>query len=316
MARIPRTPIVESPRARPIIPIVKEAPPWPGASPGTAVADWQQDMAQEALVDTGRLQHKAGGAFLSLRGGQLSLNDNVFPNNQLPVIVLDHIFENAFYPDAYEPGVVSPPKCFAFGRDEATMRPHDVVFEHEQEENDRCPTCPRNEFGSAETGRGKACGNRARLSILAAAASIDALGHDFKPFSFAEFENTPVVLLKLPVMSVKGWANYVTKIANVYKRPPAGVFSLLKVVPDQRSQIRVQFDLLSEVPGELWPIIKRRRAESQSMLEAPYNLDAEENTEAAEAQPKGIKTLRAAAARGARSVSPNVPPAAVRRKFT
>jgi hypothetical protein len=239
--------------------------------PGTAIISWEDELAKHAEVAVAMEASAGGGGFFSIRGGILTLNDVQIPENQMAVVILDSILENVYYDSNYDASAVSPPKCFAFGRDEATMKPHDVVTMREQEENAVCNGCAKNEWGSADRGRGKACSNRRRLSLISA-GDIN-VARRFEPYTTDHFETSPVALLKLPVTSVKLFANYVKQIANVMKRPPFGVITLIKVVPDPKTQVKVIASYIDKVPDHLLPSIMRRREETQSQLEQPYVLD-------------------------------------------
>jgi hypothetical protein len=224
-----------------------------------------------------------GGGWFSIRSGVLSLGDVALPDNQVAVIILDSMLENVYYDKPFDASAVSPPRCFALGRDDASMAPHEVVFEAEQQENDTCAGCPRNEWGSADRGKGKACANRRRLSLLAAG---DVTGKTFQPYDLEHFETSPVALLRLPVTSVKIYANYVKQISNVMRRPPFGVFTLIQVVPDPKTQFKVVTSLIDKVPDKLLSVITRRRQESLAMLEQPHALTYEDEP-APKAQVRG-----------------------------
>jgi hypothetical protein len=239
----------------------------------TAVVSWQDELAKEADIAAGMEAGAGGGGWFSTRGGILSLGDVAIPDNQIAVVILDSVIENIYYDQDFNPDVLTPPRCFALGRDEATLAPHENVVELGQEEHETCTGCPRNEWGSARRGKGKACANRRRLSLLAAG---DLAGKVFEPYEMDHYETSPVALLKLPVTSVKLFANYVKQISAVYRRPPFGVFSLVRLVPDPKTMFRVDISMIDKVPDALLPVIMRRRRETQAMLEQPQVLEYEE----------------------------------------
>jgi hypothetical protein len=235
----------------------------------TALVNWADVMEREAEIATAQEASTSSSSFFSLKSGVLTFNDMPLPDNQIAVIILDSILENVYYDSDYNADAISAPKCFAFGRDEAAMKPHDTVFEHGQEEHPTCTGCPRNEWGSAERGRGKACGNRRRLSLLAAGR----MNGGFYPYEANDLLTGAVGLLKLPVTSVKAFSGYIKQIGTVMKRPPFGVISLVKVVPDARTQFRVEVSMLEKTPDAMLPIVMQRREDTRAALEQPYNLD-------------------------------------------
>src|SRR6187549_435135 len=145
----------------------------PAKAPKTDVADWERQMEEQAELAAGAVRSTGGGGkFFSFKAGQLTFDGNTFPGNQMPVIVLGWIHENSWYEGAYDPDVRASPKCFAFGQHEKAMEPHSKVDEDDyfERQHDTCEGCPCNEWGSAETGRGKACKNVARLAVIPAGA--------------------------------------------------------------------------------------------------------------------------------------------------
>lgn len=226
----------------------------------TEVMKWEEQMAKEAEVAAKQEEGVAGGQFFSLKGGRLSWMDNELPNNEMAVIILDSVLENVFYEGAYNPDNVQSPTCFAFGRDAKTMAPSidDPVSKV-------CEGCPKNEWGSADTGRGKACSNVRRLAMIPAGE----LKETFEMYD--DFEATEGYM-KLNVMSVKGYANYVTQLANTIHRPPYGVVTRVKVVPDNKSQFRVTFEAMQELDGKVMPTIMKRHEEVASIIDFPYQV--------------------------------------------
>ncbi len=246
--------------------------------PGTEVANWQQEMAEQAQVATAQeaTGGTGGGRFFGLRAGQLSFDDATFPGNQIAVVIIDAVFENIFYEGAFDPDNKNPPTCYAFGRDATTMGPPKEVDEYDEFErqSDICATCPQNEWGSADTGRGKACSNRRRMALVPA-GTYKPLG---KGGGFeleleddaSHFAKADAAFLKLPVMSVKGYAAYVKQLSEQLGRPPHGVYTRIYVEPDAKSQFRVKFELIEEVPDEFMPAIMARHKSMRSEIEFPY----------------------------------------------
>jgi len=241
----------------------------------TALTTWDEELAREAEAAAAMEANAGGGQFFSIRGGILSLNDVPMPDNQMAVVVLDSIIENVFYEGDYDPNNVTPPTCFAFGRDEPKLAPHKAVVEKGQAQHETCRGCPMNEWGSADKGRGKACSNRRRLALLSAGELLPSGQLKGGLYDLDHFETSPPALMKLPVTSVKGYANYVKQLAGALKKPPFAVATLIRVVPDQKSQFKVTFSPLEKLPDALVQAAMTRRKEVAPLLEQPYNLDVE-----------------------------------------
>ncbi len=251
-----------------------------------ALIPWDEQMARDAETAAAMEANTGGGNFFSFKGGILSFNGAALPNNQMGVVVLDHIFENVFYEGEYDPTQVSPPTCFALGRDELTLAPHEVVVAHGSDQHGNCQGCPMNAWGTADKGRGKACRNTRRLAVIPA-GELDEAGR-FKPYTEEEhFEKAPIGYMKLPVTSVKGWATIVKQVAGALKRPPHGIFMKVRVVPDAQTQFKVNFEPISKAPDSIMPAIMARREEVMATIAFPYSMDRDETPAPAKGAAKG-----------------------------
>lgn len=254
----------------------------PKKTPGTDIVDWEKEMEAQAAIaaEAQRATGGGGGKFFSTAAGVLKFDGNAMPGNRMVVVVLGDINENSYYDGPYDPNTPASPVCFAFNRDESAMEPHSAVDNDSyfERQNDVCQGCPKNEWGSAPTGKGKACKNVARLAMIPAgtfsekgsgrnkAVEFDGLIDDEEHYNTAE-----VAYIKLPVMSVKNWANYVKQIAAEMKRPPHGVFTEIWLEPDAKSQYKVMFEVVDKVPNELLKIMMERHAKVQSEIDFPYS---------------------------------------------
>lgn len=204
------------------------------AAKTTAVVKWDVALAARAHAAKKAEASVSVGDFVSLRGGIMSYGGNPVPGNRLDVIVVDSILENTYFDGAYDPDKPQSPACYAFGRDEDEMAPHEAVAEPVA---DSCAGCPNNEWGSADVGRGKACKNVRRLALITA----DALDDGEEGVTDAD-----VAYLKVPVTSVRAWAGYVNQLAATDK-PPLAFVTEISVVPDAGSQFKVVFKAKSPV---------------------------------------------------------------------
>ncbi len=254
----------------------------------TAVTNWDEELAKDAQAAVATEASTGGAPAFSIKGGVLMFNDVAIPNNEVAVIVLDSLIENAYYDTDYDADNITPPTCFAFGRDETTMAPHQTVFEHEQAQNETCKGCQFNAFGTADKGRGKACGNRRRMMLIPA-GEIDKNGVFVAETDAGEIERSIAGQLKIPPTSLKLWGNYVKQVAGTMNRPPHGVITKMKVVPDPKSQFKVTFQLLGKVPNDLMAAVMERRKEALIQIETPYNLDVEEAPEQPAKAARGMR---------------------------
>lgn len=263
----------------------------PTTSSSTDVVNWEEELARQAEVAAG-MEAGAGGSFFSTRGGMLSYNDMPIPDNQMAVVIVDAILENVFYEGRFDPENPTPPTCFAFGRDENALAPHPDVVAAGQAQHAQCKGCPQNEWGSAETGRGKACRNTRRLALVPA-GDLDKQGHLQELTNVDDLQTSQIGFLKLPVTSIKGYATFVKSVAGALKRPPHGIATKVAVVPDPKTQFRVTFSPLKPLPNDLMGVVMQRRQEVEKMIEQPYSLEPKED-----APPKGRAAARSPAKRG------------------
>lgn len=284
----------------------------PSKTTGKGLAKWDEQLAQYAqkIVD----EHKnvgTGVPTFSLKSGVLALGEDEFPNNEMAVIILGDTHVNKYYAADYDPDSRSPVTCYAFGHDPVTMTPHEEVVARGQQQADSCAECPMNRFGSAERGRGKACGNRARLLVIPA-GQFHKKTREFEPINELDhYESVTPAFLDLPVLSAQDYSKYVKQLGAAMRRPPFAVITHVRVVPDTKSQFRVTFEALEEVGPELIETLIKRHEESEAIVTQPLRLDAEEEAET----PRGRGAKGAPAKKAAGKAAPPAKAAAGRKKY-
>lgn len=245
----------------------------------TAIVRWDEELAKQAEASAAMEASAGGGAFFSLKSGVLSWQDAPLPGNQMAVIILDHIFETTYYEGDYDSDNPQPPTAFAFGRDEKSLTWH--ANSASEFAGKLCSDSEVCQWGTAEKGRGKAAKETRRLALIPA-GTFDASGK-FKLLDDVDhYENTTIGFMKLPVTSVKGYAGFVKQIAGTLRRPPHGIITKVRVQPDPKSQFKVIFEPLVNVPDELMGLVMKRREEAMSTIDSPYQPREEESE-----QPKG-----------------------------
>lgn len=255
-------------------------------TPGTDIVDWEKEMeAQAALAAGAQRASGGGGKFFSLKAGILSFDGAPMPGNQALVVVLADIMENSWYDGPYDESRPASPKCFAFGKVEGEMEPHQAVDQDDyfERQSAECSECPHNQWGSAEVGRGKACKNVMRLSLISAGAykskgsgrnatvELDEVFDD--PDHYASAEEA---YIKLSVTSVKNYSAWVKQVAADLRRPPHGVIATMWVEPHPKSQFQVKFEVHDVLPNELLPVIMERHKKAQASIDFPYQRPQED----------------------------------------
>lgn len=242
----------------------------------TLPANWESQMKDDAAKGRKSVAHVGGGQFMSTRGGILAFQGVPVPGNKMHAVVLAHCLENAKYEGEYDQDNPQPPSCYAFGDDADTMAPHE---EAEKKYSDGCKGCENNKFGSAEKGRGKACKNIVRMSVMHADSLKDAA---------KGLDGAQIALLKLPVMSVPGWASHVKQLDELKGLPPYAFVTEIGVVPDQRSQYRVTFDLVRQIDKKAMQAVFAAAKRQEKELAFPYQpIDASALKKGGKAGKKG-----------------------------
>lgn len=249
---------------------------------GTNLINYKERFAKDAQEHAQREARQ--GAQLSLRGGVFSIGGQTL-GPKIAVIVVDSIFENNFFNPNYpfDPDNPLSPMCYAMSRLKSDLTPHESMqadmtwfvpqspWNMEGNHPGPCSSCKKNEWGSSERGRGKACQNRERLFIIPAgyyqppkprAAPELHLFED--P---AHFRTADVIGLRLPVTSGESWAKYVTQLATSHRRPAYAVFTEITLIPDPKTQFKAAFELIEMVPDSLFEIVTAR---VNAQLMAPF----------------------------------------------
>ena len=265
---------------------------------GTQLTTYNEEWAKQAQ-SYAEQEQMAGGTFLSTRGGTLSFGEETLPGNQACVIILDAVKENTFYANEFDPDQRAAPTCYAFGRGLEELAPHpsmQTAPEYFVPQSMECKTCPWNEWGSADKGRGKACQNRRRLALVPAGYyQAKHRSRDFDLHLFDDpkhFQQAEVAFIKLPVLSVKNWSKYVTQLDAQLHRPPHGVITRIYLEPDPKSQYKVNFELIEEVPDSLFNVIMARHEEATKAVIQGYQPPQEDDKAQQAAQTGSLRGLR------------------------
>ena len=139
---------------------------------------------------------------ISIAGKQFRLPDGTTHQGPLYAVILDHRNLNRYYNAPYDPQSNALPECFALSKGFADLSP-----QHHQNvpapQAAACSTCALNAFGSAQTGKGKACRNMVRLAVAASKTTID----------------TPPMTLEIPPSALKSWNRHVNDLESLGMLP-------------------------------------------------------------------------------------------------
>lgn len=237
---------------------------------GKAVANWDQELADAAANQGSARSTGSGGKFINTRGAVFSLDGDDI-GSEMNVVILDYCIENQFYGDkTFDPDNPSSPVCFAFGREEGELAPHDLSPE---KQNDTCLGCPQNAYGSAGKGRkGKACKNVMRLALITEG-------------DLEDIEAAEVHYLKVSVTNVKHFAKFLDQLKNPSfgkVRPSWAVLCEATIKPDKVTQIQLGFKRGADIDdGEQLAALKAKVAEQDDKIMFPYQPSSKDEEEEA-----------------------------------
>ena len=210
--------------------------------------------------------------FISPRGKKFSIGDTKL-GTSLSTVILADVFDHAWYDRKYDPGSdeVYPPACFAISQDQTTLAPHEDA---PNKQSDSCSNCDKNEFGSAENGKGKACRNGRRLLI----ASITNGKVNFGDLAIVNISPT----------ALKGYSKYVKSINNIKQLPVWSVATTLTFDDDAAYPIIVPI-FEGMLNNDDIGLIAQRVTEFQEMVSTPYDASNYEKPDNAQATKKKSK---------------------------
>lgn len=213
---------------------------------------------------------------IGTRAGQLKYNKQPIPGNKLDCIIIASTHTNMFYEGVFDEDNPANPVCYAYSATGTDMVPHPTSSKPQA---DSCADCPHNKWGTAikngKPGKGKRCKQTRHLALVPASTTPE------------EVSTAELAVLKLPVMSVTNWGNYVNKLATLFSRPPLGVITTVSTRPDDKSQFKVEFANASLLGVEmLKPLIDRSKAALET-LERVYEANQDEEDDGTDSIEQG-----------------------------
>lgn len=235
-------------------------------SKSTALVPWSEKFAKYAKASREQVKNVGGGgAAIKFGRGTIAVSGNTVPGGKLKCVILGYCALNAWWDADYDKDDVQPPDCYAYSDavGDPEMAPHPEAADKQAE---TCAECEKNQFGTARTGRGKACSNTIKLAALTAADCKEAEDIPAAELAFGRVSPT----------NMKHFAGYVKMLEEEHGRPPWAVVTEISSFDDPDTQIRLEFKLAElideEDAGDILDALERRAdAEKiQSLLQVPY----------------------------------------------
>lgn len=267
-------------------------------APGTALALPKGGvpgfLAEMAAEEAKREARGLGVRSIRFNKGTLEMGEEDL-GDELDVIIVDTVFENAYYETSFDPNNPANPNCFAIAEEEAALSPHPNSLSPQA---GSCEDCWASKFGSADKGRGKACGNKRRLAILPGDAVDNPAAAD-------------PAFMKMSSTTIKNYKKYVNMLSGMYKIPLIAVVTRLSVVQEENYFV-LEFDAVQVIDDEetVRALIERRELLHEQLM-APY----EDNDVGDNPAPKPRGKKKAAARKKiAAKVSPQQKKAVAKKK--
>jgi len=215
--------------------------------------NWEEKMREQAVAVA--RQERPTTTKISFKSGVMSYMDTAIKDNTLDCIILAASEEHVWYKTKWKADEYSPPACFAVGIPGDTLYPHAVI---PNPPSDSCGACPNWVYGSDPDGPGKACKERRRLAVI----------------PNADFSTSEMAIMSIPTMSVKNWGNHVNEVAAILQRPPWGVISRVRLVPDKKSQFKVVFGLVRPLESDELSQVHSRIPIAEALVNTPYEMES------------------------------------------
>lgn len=204
-----------------------------------------------------KIAEKLQSAVPEISGNYIKTKQKVFtlPDGTMlqtiDCIILDSVTLNTLMPP-YQPNSRQAALCAAIGRDPKTMGPSKEVT---NPQSDVCITCPKNQWGSNQNGKTKACSNKIRLAVVPPDAG----------------DGSPIWFLTITPSGLGRWASYYNAIVTKH-----GKGGLLRVVTEVSFVKTVDYPTLQFKElriiedNNLATIIRLHNAADQIILTNPH----------------------------------------------
>ena len=210
------------------------------AAKTTALAKWDEKFAKYAKEGKEQLKNIAtGGIGVRFGHGTITVAGNAIPGGKLECVIIGTAALNAWYIKAYNADEASAPDCYALANDvdDPAMAPHPQAT---SKQSPTCAECEKNQFGTASTGRGKACGNNLRLGLLTADDASDAEGAVTAELATAKISPT----------NRKAYKAYTDMLEEEHGRPVWAAVTEIQSFHDDKTQIRLEFKLVDPIEDD------------------------------------------------------------------
>lgn len=215
-------------------------------------AEIREALAADIAADIGRIGSTGGKDIIRVTNRKTFELPNGDSVDELEAIVVHFVYRNKYYLSAYNAKKPESPACFSISESASAMIPSD---NSPLKQSEACAVCQQNQFGSAQSGQGKACKNTVLLAVLPTDATDD----------------TPIWLLEASPTAIKHFNSYVTKVARTAKVPVHAVVTKISF-DDDSTYASLRFDAAGVNP--VFNLTRSRREEAIDRLKEEPDVSA------------------------------------------
>jgi hypothetical protein len=223
----------------------------------TLPTEVQADVDARIMADIKRLGAVGGKDAIRITQDKKFEMPNGDILDEIEGVIVDFVYRNEYYPEAYNRKQIKPPTCFAIADAEKGMRPS-PNSPALQDEGKGCDKCQWNQWGSSPTSGGKACKNTVYMALLPPNAT----------------DEDPIWTLKTSPTAIKHFNGYVAKLGHSMRKSKDTVVTKIFFDPGSAfASVRFEATGLNEAI----PAVQRRAGEARArLLQEPDLSGAEE----------------------------------------
>ncbi len=228
------------------------------------------------VEDTTARLNKPAGNTIGIRNSKFTYKQEVIGRTMIAIAV-DFVHAQTWYEEDFDPDNPSVASCAALSVSGEEMQP---LKESPLIQSEFCDGCPLDAWGSADRGRGKACGQQYKVAVVAAGPG-------------ETLATCEMAVMTLPPTSLKNWDTYVKGVAKGSKRPPYAVYTRFSFVEDEEWPVlEFEADRLITDVGEANAILGRLDEARELLLSPPdFSGYAEDNAAKKKTKKKAKKKV-------------------------
>lgn len=183
----------------------------------TLPADIREQLSSAVAEDLARLGSLGGKDSIRItQDKKFQFPDETISEGPLSLIIVDFVYRNEYYPQAYSRKDPVPPVCFAVNPHQAALAPTKNCPKPQVPEGKHCTDCQWDKYGTSPQGEGKACKNTAFMAVLQPDATADS----------------PLFVLKTSPTGIRYLNQHIAKVGRQFNLPVWAVTTKLHFDPN------------------------------------------------------------------------------------